>query len=86
MKKIFAVALVAGAALASATPALARDGCGRGFHQGPRGHCRPDRGRGVVAVAPGGLVIGNYYGGRGYWDGRRYYQQRYRYRNGWRYR
>ncbi|MPZ37070.1 MAG: hypothetical protein GEU95_03230 [Rhizobiales bacterium] len=31
------------------------DGCGRGWHRGPRGRCRPNR-RGVV-VAPGGLVV-----------------------------
>jgi hypothetical protein len=86
MKKIFVAALAAGAALVVATPALASDGCGRGAHRGPAGHCRADRGRHVVAVAPGRLVVGNFYGGRGYWDGNRYWKQRYRHGNGWRYR
>ena len=81
MKKILAFALAAGVAVAVAAPADARDGCGRGFHRGPYGHCRPNRDR--VVIAPG-LVIGNFYRGKGYWDGRRYWQSRYRWRNGWR--
>jgi hypothetical protein len=85
MKKILAFALAAGVAVTAFSPALAADGCGRGFHRGPGGHCRPDRGRDVVAIAPG-LVIGNFYGGRGYWDGHRYWQHRDRWHNGWRYR
>jgi hypothetical protein len=85
MKRIFAVALAAGVAFAAMSPAQARQGCGPGFHRGPYGHCRPNRGPGVVAVAPG-LVVGNFYGGRGYWDGRRYWQHRYRRHNGWGYR
>lgn len=64
-----------------AQPALARDGCGRDFHRGPRGHCRPNRGPGVETVR-----IGVFYPGRGYWDGRRYWQHRERWRGGWRYR
>jgi hypothetical protein len=84
VKKILAIALAAGAALTLVSPADAREGCGRGFHRGPYGHCRPNRGT-AVAVAPG-LIVGNFYTGRGYWDGRRYYQHRYRQRNGWRYR
>lgn len=84
MKKIFALALAAGVAVVAVSPADASQGCGRGYHRGPYGHCRPDRG-GVV-VAPG-LVIGNFYSGRGYWDGRRYWQHRERDRDrGWRYR
>jgi hypothetical protein len=86
MKKIFVAALATSAALMVATPAMARDGCGRDAHRGPAGHCRPDRGGGAVVVTPGGRVIGNYYNGRGYWDGNRYWKQRYRARNGWRYR
>jgi hypothetical protein len=84
IKKILALALVAGTTVALASPADARDGCGRGFHRGPYGHCRPNRGD-VVRVAPG-LVIGNFYAGRGYWDGRRYWQRRERWHNRWRYR
>lgn len=84
MKKIITIALAAGVALSAASAASASDGCGRGYHRGPHGRCRPG-GPGAVAVAPG-LVIGQFYGGRGYWDGHRYYQKRYRYNNGWRYR
>ena len=83
MKKFIALAIAAGAAVAMVTPADARDGCGPGFHRGPYGHCRPNRDR--VVVAPG-LVVGNFYTGRGYWDGRRYWPHRYRYHNDWRYR
>lgn len=88
MKKFLAVALAAGAtlgAVTAVTPADARQGCGPGFHRGPYGHCRPNRGRDFVAVAPG-LVVGNFYAGRGYWDGRRYWRHRERWRNQWRYR
>ena len=83
MKKLIALALAAGVAVVATSAADARDGCGRGFHRGPYGHCRPNRDR--VVVAPG-LVIGNFYTGRGYWDGRRYWQRRYRWHHGWRYR
>lgn len=86
MKKILLAALAVGVTM-SAVPqvANAREGCGRGYHRGPRGGCRPNGGPGGVIVAPG-LVIGNFYRGRGYWDGRRYWQHRDRYRGGWRYR
>ena len=83
MKKFFAFALAAGVALAAASSADARQGCGRGFHRGPYGHCRPNR---YVGVRPGALIVGNFYAGRGYWDGRRYWHRRYRWHNRWRYR
>lgn len=67
MKTIFAAALVAGTMLGFGTvnaapiapvgPAVQSDvihvagGCGRGFHRGPRGGCRMNRG-GVVVVPP----------------------------------
>ena len=90
MKNLLAAALLAGAATLGATvatsPASAAEGCGRGYHRGPAGHCRPNIGNRGYGV-PGRLVIGTYYGGRGYWDGRRYWQHRYRHREGgWRYR
>jgi hypothetical protein len=88
MKKFLAVALAASATLgvvAAVTPVSAAQGCGPGYHRGPYGHCRPNGGRGGVVVAPG-LVIGNFYSGRGYWDGHRYWQRRERWHNGWRYR
>ncbi len=84
MKALFALALAAGVALVATSPADARQGCGRGFHRGPYGHCRPNRGPGVVEVAPG-LVIGNFYAGRGYWDGHRYYPHRRHWHGNWRY-
>ena len=84
MKKLVLAALAAGVTLFAVAPANAADGCGRGYHRGPRGACRPNNGPGVV-VAPR-LVIGNYYHGRGYWDGRRYWRERYRDHRGWRYR
>lgn len=87
MKKILLAALAIGTALVTVTPAVAREGCGPGFHRGPAGRCRPDGGprRGPVGVAPG-LVVGNYYRGHGYWDGNRYWHRRYRDHGGWRYR
>jgi hypothetical protein len=85
MKKLIALALAAGVTVAAASSADAREGCGRGFHRGPYGHCRPNRGP-DVRMAPGALIVGNFYTGRGYWDGRRYWQRRYRWHNGWRYR
>ena len=83
MKPILGLTLVATIALGSASAALARDGCGRGWFRGPAGHCRPINGGNVVVVRP---VVGLYYEGRGYWDGRHYWQHRYRHHNGWRYR
>ncbi|MBN8808303.1 MAG: hypothetical protein J0I47_08720 [Sphingomonas sp.] len=90
MNKLLTAALVASAGIASiaAIPAQAADGCGRGYHRGPYGHCRPNMGPGPVVVREPGvnLVIGNYYPRRGYWDGRRYWWHRERWNGGWRYR
>ena len=87
MRMIVLSLLAAGSALAAAAPAMARDGCGDGFHRGPHGRCHPNRGPVYGAPAPSvRLVIGNYYPRRGYWDGRRYYWHRERWRGGWRYR
>ena len=83
MNRIIAAALLAGVTIGGASAANAAEGCGRGFHRGPAGRCRPNGG--PVVVGPG-LVVGRFYAGRGYWDGRRYWQNRYRYRNEWRYR
>lgn len=87
LRTVLATALVAGATLAAAAPAEAAQGCGRGYHRGPYGHCRPNGyGPRAAYAAPGvRLVIGNYYHGRGYWDGRRWYQHRRAYNRGWRY-
>ena len=86
MKKLMLMAVAATAfagTMATAPTADAAQGCGRGYHRGPAGHCRPNAGR--YAGGPV-LVIGRFYNGRGYWDGRRYYQHRERWHNGWRYR
>ena len=69
MKSIFAAALLAGSvatfgiadAMPLAAPALGVNadviqvagGCGRGFHRGPYGGCRVNRGGSVVVVRPG---------------------------------
>lgn len=87
MRNLLIALAAAGSTLAIATPALARQGCGPGFHRGYYGRCIPNRGNRYYARGPAvRLVIGNYYTGRGYWDGRRYWQHRYRWHNGWRYR
>ena len=87
MKKLLLASIAMGSIVAAAAPALAADGCGPGGHRGYFGHCRPnDRGVREVVVAPGGLVVGNYYHDHGYWDGHRYWQHRYRDRDNWRYR
>ena len=86
MNRIVAIALAASVAAIGVSSAEARDGCGPGGHRGPYGHCRPNGGPGPVVVAPGALVVGQYYGGRGYWDGQRYWHHRERWHGGWRYR
>ncbi len=83
MKKFVLAAVCAGAALVAVSSASAEGGCGRGFHRGPYGGCRPNGG--AVFVAPG-LAIGTFYPGHGYWDGRRYWGHRDRWHGGWRYR
>jgi len=87
LKKTLIVAVAAVATLAGVSAANAADGCGRGFHRGPYGHCRPNHGPGPggVVVAPG-LAVGVFYPGRGYWDGHSYYQHRDHWHGGWRYR
>jgi hypothetical protein len=84
MKKLLFIALAASAAVTSIAPAEARQGCGPGFHRGPYGACRPNRGPAVVAI--GVPRIGVFYHGRGYWNGRRYWAHRDRWHGGWRYR
>ncbi len=88
LKKVLLAAVAAGLTLASVSAANAADGCGRGFHRGPYGHCRPNEGPGPVAVVAGpiGLRIGGFYAGRGYWDGHRYWGHRDAWHGGWRYR
>lgn len=87
MRKMILALAAVGTMLVAATPAMARQGCGRGFHRGYYGRCIPNRGPGWVAPGPSvRLVIGRYYPHRGYWDGRRYWRHREHWRGGWRYR
>lgn len=72
--KTFILAATAVAALVGAASAAdARQGCGVGFHRGPRGACIVNR-------------SGGYYAGQGWWDGHRYWHNRERWQGGWRYR
>ena len=79
MKTILMAALAAGTVMTATAPADAAQGCGPGGHRGPYGHCLPNRG-------PGGVIVGQYYRGRGYWAGQRYWGHRERFNGGWRYR
>ena len=84
MRKILLAAIAASTALVTVSPAVAAQGCGRGFHRGYHGRCIPNHGpRHYYGRAP---VIGVYYHGRGWWDGHRYWHHRYRWHGGWRYR
>lgn len=83
MRKLLLSLLAVSSALAATSSAEASGGCGRAFHRGPYGHCRPDRGPVFVGPPP---AVGGFYRGRGYWDGRRYWQHREHWRGGWRYR
>jgi len=81
-KALFAA--IATGVLAIGVSAQAADGCGRGFHRGIHGVCRPNVARGpAVVIAPS---VGVFYPGRGWWDGHRYWEHREAYRHGWRYR
>jgi hypothetical protein len=85
MKALLAVALAATATVTVASSAYAADGCGRGYHRGPYGHCRPNWRHGPRVVAEP-LVVDRFYAGRGYWDGNRYWWHRDRWHDHWRYR
>jgi hypothetical protein len=59
----------------AASPAVAREGCGRGFHRAMNGMCRANRGTQMR------WMEGHYYRGHGYWYRNQWYQHRHR-RNG----
>ena len=80
MKTLIALAAAAAVSTVAASPAAARQGCGRGFHRAFNGVCVPNRGTRVV------YVVGRYYPGRGYWYNNRWYRHRVRWHNSWRYR
>lgn len=75
MKGIIALGAAAIVATAVASPAVAREGCGRGFHRMANGMCRADRG------TQARWIEGHYYSGHGYWYHNQWYQHRHR-RNG----
>ncbi|PYE40589.1 hypothetical protein DFI02_1133 [Rhizobium sp. PP-F2F-G20b] len=87
MKKYLIIVLTTLATLTSLAPvAEARQGCGKGFHRGPAGYCRANRGpRPPVVIIPAGPRVGIFCEGRGYWDGHRYWRHRARHHSGWRY-
>ena len=61
----------------AASPAVAREGCGRGFHRTATGLCRPDRGTRER------WIEGHYYQGRGYWYRNQWHQHRHRRHGVW---
>ena len=75
MKALIALGAAAAMALVTATPAAAREGCGRGFHRAMNGMCRANRG------TQARWLEGHYYQGQGYRWHNRWYQHRQR-RNG----
>jgi hypothetical protein len=78
MKTLLAIGAAAVAMTAlPATPASAREGCGPGFHRGPAGNCRPNRGTQMR------WMEGHYYRGQGYWHQNRWYHQRHRNNGTW---
>ena len=91
MKVLLSLAVAASAMLTVPTAADAREGCGRGAHRGPYGHCRPNvrgyyGGPGIGRPYFGPPRSGYFYQGRGWYDGNRYWGHRYRDGRGWRYR
>jgi len=80
VKTLTAFAAASIIAIAAASPAQARQGCGPGFHRAPSGMCRPNRDRRIV------FVEGRFYPGRGYWYQNRWWHRRYRWHDSWRYR
>lgn len=82
MRKIIIGIVAVASVLGAASAAEAAQGCGIGFHRGPYGGCRPNRGPvvavpGPVVAVPGPLAVGVFYPGRGWWDGHRYWGHRY---------
>jgi hypothetical protein len=77
MKTLFALGAAAIVATAAASPAQAREGCGRGFHRAMNGMCRPNRGTEMR------WIEGRYYSGYGYRWHNRWYQRRHRRHGVW---
>jgi hypothetical protein len=77
MKTLIALGAAAVIASAAASPAVAREGCGRDFHRTPNGMCRPNRG------TEARWIEGRYYHGQGYWHQNRWYHRRHRENGVW---
>ena len=77
MKALLALGAATLIAAAAASPAQAREGCGRGFHRAWNGVCRPNRG------TPMRFIEGRYYAGRGYWYRGRWWRDRRRRHGVW---
>jgi hypothetical protein len=75
MKSLIALGLASVIATAAASPAMAREGCGEGFHRTAYGTCRPNKG------TQARWMEGHYYRGHGYYYQNRWYKHRHR-RNG----
>ncbi|HEY6047510.1 MAG TPA: hypothetical protein VIV07_00495 [Sphingomicrobium sp.] len=77
MKTLIALGAAAIIATAAASPAMAREGCGRGYHRAWNGMCRANRG------TPMRYIEGHYYPGQGYWYQNRWYHNRRMRRGVW---
>ena len=96
MRKALILTVAGVASLVAFSPtAMARDGCGDGWHRNAFGDCRPNvyyhryygardpyYGRERVIIDP---EVGVFYSGRGYWGGDRYYMHRTWDGDDWRY-
>jgi len=61
MKTVVSIAAATVLAMAATSPAVAREGCGEGFHRTANGMCRANRG------TEQRWIEGHYYHGQGYW-------------------
>ena len=75
MKTLMSIAAASVLAIVATSPAMAREGCGQGFHRAGNGMCRPNRDTQMR------WIEGHYYAGHGYRYQNRWYQHRHR-RNG----
>jgi hypothetical protein len=80
MRTLIALAAAAVVVSSGSSPALARQGCGPGFHRAYNGMCRANRDT-RMQMRQVRWTEGRYYAGRGYWWHNRWYQHRHR-RNG----
>lgn len=77
MKTAISIAAAAVLATVATAPAVAREGCGEGFHRASNGMCRANRG------TEQRWIEGHYYHGQGYWHQNRWYHHRHRQNGVW---